>query len=534
MQFGITGGVELDIINHTTSEVKCHEMLNLITNYGLSRLFAPCNLNDKTANVICFGYKADDPAITEDTIPANYYIADASENFDVNPTGVNNSLLEEGSTRALWVANVNRDSIPYGTQINHIYLGYRDENGIVKPLTSLKLRDKTGQDLLYTHSEETGLQVRYSIMAGILVGENEVSELTGISYRYGDNTNLRSSKSTVIGYEIDGLGAHYSINWSRPTQQDYTSYEYIKGGDGAFNEDGEFVQKYILETKPGSNRSMTFRVGLGYIYITFSGYRTRSTLELSFIVKQLVLAQEPARPVTSLSGSKDNYNTRFMTIMAPPNQWVDIYYKNVLIQTAYVGVKGVVTIVDQPNYDIGGRRYDLTSGNLLKLVSRTLTSTATVELVGPDLQADDLIAIWWINPNTLRIVSRSNDTIKLFGAKHSYRDSDLIEDLGINARTDIPFPEDPTYFYCDVQIPDYTRELYDKFGYQVIDLAGNLFDNRYGGQNSYTLFYIKEYLPGQTYAEALAVRSFNSASMSSNADTNEYGITLRLLSGEIR
>lgn len=539
MEIGIKGSAELQITDHVSNEVITVKCDNLITNFGLKRLFAPKNLHERTATHFCFGYRTTDPTHEEEVVPDNYTVIPVYAE-----TG---NWLNDVSAYGRWSqASGALDSIPVGTTFNHMYLAYKDPDGILWPMTSLMFVNKLGELFEYVHSDTTSLYATYFINVNITssVLPGEIKSVTFSTTQLpNDGVLYRDTKEDKVYYEDQP-----NKNYGTPAM--------IEGGDGVFLENGTFQQKYKITTKAYSyGRDFTFLIGFLHWKFTTTNYRATATYQLELNIKQLPEEYLEPRAATSIVVSppayiNNDYDRRQVKVSAPPYQWIDIYYGNLFISTHYIGPLGYIfrnswisTAYDPTGKEVTVERWAMSSGDPIRIVSRTLKGSTEVTLMSPDLESEDAVALWWIGPTTIRVVAHINDTVDIMWNKDIYEDGasrggstgNWVES-GNRGKCTTVFNADEQTYYCDIELANYDPLLKPIIGYKVTDLAGNVFTGTY----SYKAYYANNYMEGMSYEQAKDVGSSYGGQVEGNSndkfskELNNYHKTLRLLSAEIK
>lgn len=535
MEIGVNGRVSLQITDHISNEVVTVECSNLITNYGLQRLFAPTNLKEKTATHLCLGYRTTDPTYTDNSIPADYIFVEA--------TGTP-SYVSEDVVTCTWRHNqAGLANIPVGTKFNHMYLAYKDADGIFWPITSLMFKNTDGELFEYEHSANTSINATYLISLNISGRTLSTTDYKAVLFsEYQTETEgvyLHDLKEPLAYYENDP-----------DTREEAPAL--IKAGTGVVAEDGTFKQKYTIKVKSYSwAGAFVFRIGFAYWRFNPTNYRVAGSYELELTIKQPPIEAADPRPATSIviSPSGGGYETdrRRVKISAPPYQWVDLFYNNLYLGSDYVGPSGffyrssyIENAYDENNEQVYVGQWLMSMGNRIKVVTRTAKGYLETMLPTPDLQADDLIAIWWLNPTTIRAVSRINDTISIQWTDDIYKDGrssrgNFIE-TGNSGKCTTLFDEANDYFYCDIEMVGYSELDKPFIGYKVTDAAGNVYDGTY----SDAVYYAANYLEGATYEKALAAKEYQRGGLAGqipqeyNDEVNKYHYSFRVLSAEIK
>lgn len=536
MEIGVNGRVSLQITDHISNEVVTVECNNLITNYGLQRLFAPTNLKEKNATHLCLGYRTTDPTYTDNSIPADYIFLDVDE----TPSYISDDIVT-----CVWQHNqTGLANIPVGTKFNHMYLAYKDADGIFWPITSLMFKKANGELFEYVHSATTSISATYYIslnISGRTLSTTDYKAILFSDYQVETpGVYLRDVKEPLAYYENSP-----NVNEGMPAL--------IKAGTGVAAEDGSFKQKYTINVKAYSwAGNFVFRIGFAYWRFNPTNYRVDGSYELELTVKQPPIEAVDPRPATSIviSPSGGGYETdrRRVKISAPPYQWVDLYYNNLYLGSDYVGPSGffyrnsyIETAYNENNEQVQVGQWLMSMGNRIKVVTRTAKGYLETILPSPDLQADDLIAIWWLNPTTIRAVSRINDKITIQWTDDIYKDGrstrgwDYIESGNSGTCTTL-FDEANDYYSCDIEMVGYSELDKPFIGYKVTDAAGNVYDGTY----SNAVYYASNYLEGATYEKALIAKQYQRGGLSGqtppeyNAEVNKYHYSFRVLSAEIK
>lgn len=526
MNVGIYGGVELQFTDHITGEVSTLNCPNLITKYGLKRLFGPKNLTDKCANFICFGYKEDEPSVDESVIPDTYIKVQVNESAAINTAPFT-------STYRNWMANLHEANAPEGFRINHIYLAYTDDDGIVRPITSLKLKDVNGQPVDYTHINTTMLTASYTIFLNIVPGTINSSVVTGVEL-----SDYLYNATNLIPYELKEKNRYYEGTWNGHGVASGPSY--IKSSSGEFNSDGDWVQRYEINITPYQyGTRVSFYLGICPIsLITISG-RGTETVNVDLVVKALSSEELLPRPVTSIDikprNQQYNMDMRYVEISAPPYQWVDMFFGKYYLSSVYIGATGKAWISSYYykilNLETGQQEepangFILSSGESVTFVSRTAAGKCKVDLITPDKENDDLIAIWFTSPTTIRAVARYNDNIKLYWYTDPYVSSPTRYDTTAKAEgtCTTQFEDDNRYYYCDIDVSSYDPQLSQEIGYTCTDAAGNVYSDLDPS--------LANYVPGYGYEQAK--RPYVSVTdIYISDDINTYSMSLKILSGVI-
>lgn len=535
MEIGINGGASLQITDHNTGEVAIVDCCNLITNYGLQRLFTPKNLRDKCATHICFGYRTTDPTYADDHIPSNYtFVEILSEVTTYNSAE---------SVTCTWrhVADAMKDVV-VGTKFNHMFLAYKDSDGIFWPITSLMFKNPEGELFEYEHSDTKSLSATYYVNLNLVSRTINTTDYRAISFNQtqGDTAGiyLRDLKEPLAYYENEP-----NVNEAAPAM--------LKGGVGQLLEDGTLKQKYTLVVKAYQYSStIAMKIGFAIWSFTPTNNRANASYEIELTLRQPPIESLDPRPPTSItispSGGSYEEDRRRIKITAPPYQWVELYYNNVYLSSHYIGATGetfrssyVSKGYDQNNQEVVFDSWLLSSGNRVKVITRTAKGLLETMMETPDLQADDLIAIWWTTPTTLRAVSRINDTISIQWADDIYKDgsssrgSNMVES-GNSGKCTTLFDEANDYFYCDIEMVGYDPLTKPWIAYKVTDAAGNVFSGTY----SDAVYYADNYFPGASYEQALDAKTRRVEAGKNpweyNAEVNKYHYSFRVLSAEIK
>lgn len=535
MELGINGSLTLQITDHISKGVTTVECCNLITNYGLQRLMGPKNLRDRVATHICFGYRNTEPEFTDNNIPSNYFFVPIKEE--------SSTRIDELTARGLWTHELSAfNSLEVGTVINHVYLAYKDSDGIYHPLTSLLLRDKTGELYEYTHSENTTLYTSYTITLSITS-----------STLSSDYSSIQVSENQVqsVGVYLKDLREPNTYYENNPDTT-YAAPALLKESAGLALGDGSWKQTYRVDVRSYSwASSFEFKIGFAIFQFRPKNYRVAASYELELIVKQPppeVLAPRAATGVVISPPAYINYDEdrRRIKVSAPPYQWIDIFCNGLFISSHYIGPLGYIHRSSRVTkaWDNDGKlvemdEYLLSSGNRMRVVSRTLIGSVETMLPTPDLQADDLIAIWWPDENTIRVVSRINDTIKIRWSGNVYNDDNGgrgwgFVDSGKFVKCTTLYDEEKDYYYGDIDMTGYGKNVKPWVSYTVTDEAGNVFDGLYSDKG----YYANNYMPGMSYDQCVNYAKNSGLQTGTpyeyNAEVNKYSFTLRLLSAEIK
>ncbi len=537
MEIGIKGSVNLQITDHISDEVTSVECCNLVTNYGLQRLFAPKNLRDKCATHFCFGYRTTDPTYADNHIPADYTFVEILSEVTTYDSAEAVTCTWRHSTTAF-------NNLPNGTKFNHLFLAYKDEDGIFWPITSLLFKNPQGELFEYIHSDSKSLYATYFITINLTSTSLATTDYKSIAFSQTQDDTvgvyLRDTKEPNAYYENEP-----NVNEAAPAL--------IKGGVGTLLEDGSFKQKFSLVVKSYSwSRTIYMKLGFAIWSFVPSNYRVDATYEVEITVRQQPIETLNPRPATSItispSGGSYEEDRRRVKITAPPYQWVELYYNNLYLSSHYIGASGVVyrssyvkTAYDAQNKPVNLDAWILSMGNRIKVVTRTAKGYLETMLPTPDLQADDLIAIWWLNPTTIRAVSRINDKITIQWTDDIYKDGrstrgwDYIESGNSGTCTTL-FDEANDYYSCDIEMVGYSELDKPFIGYKVTDAAGNVYDGTY----SNAVYYASNYLEGATYEKALIAKQYKRGGLSGQApsgydtEVNKYHYSFRVLSAEIK
>lgn len=529
MKVSIRGGANLHVIDRNTNEVKAIHSFNLVTKYGLSRILAPTDRGESIATHLCIGYKSDEPSVYEDAIPANYFIMSCIES--ISPYIANNEINETS-----WKKIVG-DELPVGFQFNHVYLAYKDKNGILHPLTSLKFKNSDGTPFEYTHVAKNSIGIYYSLSMILGTSTGSSSAITSVSLT--NNSNLYDEFSW-FNRELAGHGKKYE---SSKSDNDVNNFSYIKNHNGYFNEAGNWIQTYDIAIKALSyGNDICFRIGICYVLLKSTTHRANEVIELKFEIMDLPEEYGEPKPVTAIvsspTGTSYESEVRSIKIIGAPYQVVEIYSGNYLLLTQTLNKSGEVTAGSNPTnvFDIttglsvpAPETWMLSSGGKLRVVSKTRKGTVDTELIAPDLQASDVRAIWFIAPNTIRVVSNYNDVIQLSWCKE-YTDTRV---NSINKGTcTTTFDEDPRYYYCDIDVSEFDPQIHRKVSYLCTDAAGNIFNAR---SNSNKL--LINYVDGLNYSKAnnytYEFGLSRELGFSSGDPENDYHMALKILSGDI-
>lgn len=537
MEIGINGGVSLQITDRISGEVMTVDCHNLVTNYGLQRLFTPKNLRDKCATHFCFGYRTTDPAYTDDHIPSNYTFVDIASEV----TNYDSEMVVSCSWQH--ISNAMNGVAP-GTKFNHMFLAYKDKDGIFWPITSLLFKNPQGELFEYEHSETKTLYATYHITLNLVNRTFNTTDYKAIGFNQLQSDTvgvyLRDTKEPLAYYENEP-----NVNEAAPAM--------LKGGVGELQEDGTFKQKFQLVVKAYQySGTIAMKIGFAIWNFTPTNNRANATYEIELLVKQQPIESLDATAATGIVilARPNAYYTedfRWVKISAAPYQWVELYYNNLFISAHYVGPSGYIhrSSYVKNGYDTNGNAvklesYIMSSGNRIKVITRTAKNLVETMLNTPDLQQDDLIAIWWINPTTLRAVSRINDVISIQWVDNIYKDGrdsrgGYNVESGNKGTCTTLYDEENDYFSCDIELVGYDPQKHPFLAYKVTDAAGNVFDGTYANGISY----INNYMPGMTYEKALAARKGNISQGGTtpyeyNQEVNEYHYSFRVMSAEIK
>lgn len=528
MNVNIRGGANLNVIDRETGEVKVSHSFNLITKYGLSRILAPKDREEKVATHLCIGYKEDEPSVEEDLVPSNYFIAECSER-------INDASTNGDSSSCTWQVALGTE-LPVGFTFNHVYLARKDDAGILRPLTSLKFRNGDGTPFEYTHTERHSVGIHYNI--NMILGT-----VTGAS-SFVKGAKTTGGTSTYDTYLWDdrvlaGKGKSYESSNSGSSS---ANYAYINSHTGYFNDEGNWIQIYEIVVKPMAySEFMCFRMGISFIYLTTTRGRGTETIELKFEISDMPEEYDVPIAITSITTQSTSTGDRAITFNGAPYQHFEVYSGNYLLLTQTLDSKGQVTVGSNPktiidvttNQTINApEEYMLSSGGKLRVVSKTRTGTVETTLFAPDLQADNVKAIWFTSPTTIRAVANYNDEITISWYKEYTDNSVRVNALNKGICTTV-FEEDDRYYYCDIDVSEFDPQIHRHVEYICKDAAGNVYDsNRESGAKL-----LVNYAEGVNYSNAnnftyeYGLR--NTMYINPDMPDNDYHLALKVLSGGI-
>lgn len=529
MKVSIRGGANLHVIDRNTNEVKAIHSFNLVTKYGLSRILAPTDRGEAIATHLCIGYKTDEPSVYENTIPANYFIMPCKER--ISPYDANGEMNE-----ASW-RNIVGDELPVGFQFNHVYLAYKDKDGVLHPLTSLKFKNNDGTPFEYTHTAKNSVGIYYNLTMLLGNSTGSSSAVTGVALT---STSNLYDEISWFNRELAGHGKKYE---STSDNNKVDTFSYIKDHNGYFNEAGNWIQTYdIAITAMSYGRDICFRIGICYVLLKATQNRANEVIELKFEIMDLPEEYGEPKPVTSIvsapTGTNYESELRTVKIIGAPFQVVEIYSGNYLLLTQTLNKNGEVVVGSNPSTVIdittglgvtAPENWMLSSGGKLRVVSKTRKGIVESTIIAPDLQADDVKAIWFIAPKTIRVVSNYNDEIQLSWYK-AYTDT-RINSINKGKCTTI-FEEDPRYYYCDIDVSEFDPQVHRSVKYICTDAAGNIFNS-----NSNSSKLLINYVDGVNYSNAnsytyeFGLRK--TVGFGSTDPENDYHMALKLLSGDI-
>lgn len=528
MNINIRGGANLSVIDRETGEVKVSHSFNLITKYGLSRILAPKDREEKVATHLCIGYKEDEPSVEEDLVPSNYFIAKCNETIDEWSNAI-------GAASCNWRILLGTE-LPIGFVFNHVYLARKDDEGILRPLTSLKFRNGDGTPFEYTHTERNSVGINYSI--DLLLGE-----VTGSS-NFVKAARITSNVSTYDSYLWDdralaGKGKSYE---SSSATRDSANYAYISSHNGYFNDEGNWIQIYEIVIKPlAYSEYICFRMGISFIYLATTRGRGSETIELKFEISDMPEIYDEPVPMTSVSAEPSPDGTRTVTFRGAPYQSFEVYSGNYLLLTQTLGSQGRISVGSNPTTVIdvttglslpAPESYMLSSGGKLRIVTKTRKGTAETTLIAPDLQADDVKAIWFTSPTTIRAVANYNDEISISWDKEFTAYTTRVNSINKGKCTTV-FPEDDRYYYCDIDVSEFDPQIHRRLQYTCTDAAGNVFDSYRNSSRKLLINYVEgiNYFNAHDFDYEYGLRS--NYPITSDMPDNDYHLALKVLSGGI-
>lgn len=528
MELGIQGEVKLHFTDRVTGKVETQTCFNLITKYGLKRFLAPKNLSDQTVTHICVGYRVEDPSVEDDLVPSNYCAKEVSESLFARTT-----LSDNNSSSYQTVFG---DDMPVGFRFNHMCLAYKDENGELHALTSLKLKNNDGSIIDYTHTSRYNVGVHYSLVFNLTGTTGKSTYVTGVTlldsqYMYYAHPYLK--------HELNGDCLYTEAS----DKQDNPAY--IKSFDGYFNDDGNWVQIYNVVMTPRSYSSNAdFRFGLGNFRLICTNHRGSEEVEIKFVVRQITDAENIPKPVESVTikvNGSGYYveDTRYVLIKGPPYQDIEVYFGKYLLSRFYLGATGqhhttsrfskMTDPITNEKVDVPAE-YMLSSGYKIRFVSKTRTGMTEVLLDTPDMEANNVKAIWFVGPRTIRAVSNYGDKIQITYDDNVYSSPSSYTIHPIFGECTTEFAEDPGYYYCDINLgEDFDPTKVKYMSYICTDLAGNVWHGTSSDQK-----YLHNYIPGIDYSNANS--DFYSGRIEHDMalkDINNYNFNFRVLSGEI-
>lgn len=528
MQLGIHGEVELHFTDRVTGTVEAHRCLNLITKYGLKRFLAPKDLGEQTATHLCVGYREEDASIDDDIVPSNYCSIKTSE-YTHAPSTVKDSMAT--AYQAIF-----NENMPVGFRFNHMHLAYQDSDGVLHALTSLKLKNEDGSFVDYTHGTRYNVGVHYSINFNLIGVGGSSTFVTGAKLASSEGIDY------VVPYLKNSLNGKGIYTEAGNTQ---SNPAYIKSFDGNYNEAGNWEQNYTIVVTPRANSStIYFKIGIAYLRLNTTHGRGTEEINLKFEVKPLSELDLTPKPITNVA-IKVNGNgyyvedTRYVLITGAPFQEVEVYFGKYYLTGFYLGASGELhrtsyftTMTDTETGAVVNvpEKYMLSSGLKIRFVSKTRNGMVEALVDTPDLQANNVQALWFINPTTLRVVSNYGDKVQITYDTSVYSNAYNIVTNPFVGNCTTEFSEDPGYYYADIELVDFDASKVQDINYICTDLAGNVWNpNSNGGKRQ-----VYNYIPGIDYATAKKnyYRQQYEHTMY-NENSNNYNLNFRVISGDI-
>lgn len=521
------------------------ECLNLITDYGLSRLLSPIERYEQVANGISIGNKLDAVSETESTIPLSYLTKPTEETIITDDwfSSVTYGIAYRNKyAKATWSISVSGNDLVEGALVNHIYLTHTDSTGVKHPITTLKLR-RDGADWVYTHNVNQRITITYQIFISITHGTVINAQRTFIE-------NPENYTDLTKPYDFNAIRAFDLLTEDKSyVQTNNSGLSTIQATNGGMDVDGHWNQHYLIKWRTAARDTAVIRIGL--LTLGLGTFINNNDYSLTLKVKRITGVNLTPRPVTSISHISDIPWNGFLgeasdsaKITAPPYQWVDIFYQDIFLRSVYINGTGEAIVDGRfTNEDLGWQSYPVfKSGNVLRFISRNISgNTAEVELQAPDKLAEDLVAIWFINPTTVRAVSKLNDRVDILWNTGFLSNNDYNQwvNSGAFGVCTTEFPEEPGYYYTDITVPERPNLTTSPYlYYQVTDVENNVYiDIASTGSHQMMLY---NYVPTINYTTAkrriLRTRDIDAANYNTRyVDSySGYNFLLSAVSGEIR
>ena len=471
-EVGVCGKLTLQSTDLRTNESTEVEICNLVTNYGLGRIFAAKEPGAAIANRIYIGYKEEAANVTDDVIPSDWqYIpitATLVENHDNYSSRTTNYTVKNKFTAVGVIGNPDNVT-PY--LANHAYLAYVGEDGIPHAITSFRIHSTASWSLVYH---------KFTIDYNLMIGFPALLTTTGVTNLKVDPvlttpTIPLNALLTENAFRPAGVSTPATDNFAIPLESTW---------DDATN---TFSQKYkIIVNNVSANTSQRYWFGTCMVGFTAP---SAGEYEVTISVNRVDLTVD-ATAVTAVS----KYDSSRLRITGAPFQRVLVWTLDlvpVLLGDTYIGTDGYAVLNGYTTYFNKGKTYKF----------ETIASNgtrATVDKTTPDESADPLIAFYRSGANTFRAIGNNGDKVEIMIWRSMTPSSVLtITTSGAIGTCNIPSTDEPGYYYCDITVDPAQlapEECYD-VRYKNTDAANNVYTD-----SGYRLPHRLMYIPDMPYA----------------------------------